>query len=71
MMHGLDIETASPNGGGALDPNEGRIRLVQIASEDGKRVQVYDAYRQPPELIRAAIEAREELIAPRGFGPGL
>ena len=42
-MHGLDIETASPNGGGALDPTQGRIRLVQLS--DGKHVDVYDAYR--------------------------
>ena len=27
-MYGLDIETASPDGGGALDPEQGRIRLV-------------------------------------------
>ena len=60
-MHSLDIETASPNGGGELDPEKGRLRLVQLS--DGKRAQVYDAYRQPLDEIRTAIVARPELIA--------
>ena len=60
-MHGLDIETANPEGGGELDPAKGRLRLVQIS--DGSRVQVYDAYKQPHELLRAAVEVRPELVA--------
>ena len=60
-MHGLDIETANSEGGGELDPAKGRLRLVQIS--DGSRVQVYDAYRQPHELVRAAVEVRPELVA--------
>jgi hypothetical protein len=60
-VHGLDIETANPEGGGELDPAKGRLRLVQIS--DGSRVQVYDAYKQPHELLRAAVEVRPELVA--------
>jgi hypothetical protein len=60
-VHGLDIETANPEGGGELDPVKGRLRLVQLS--DGTRVQVYDAYKQPHELLRAAVEVRPELVA--------
>lgn len=41
-MHGLDIETANPEGGGELDSDKGRLRLVQLS--DGTSAQVYDAY---------------------------
>jgi len=44
-MQGLDIETAKPDGG-ALDPAEGRVRLVQI--RDGDRGRVYDADLEDP-----------------------
>jgi ribonuclease D len=51
-VQGLDIETAKPEGGGALDPDEGYIRLVQI--RDGDKGWVYDADRvDPSPAIRA------------------
>ena len=42
-MHGIDVETAEKNGGGALTPEEGRLRLIQIS--DGKETLVYDALK--------------------------
>jgi ribonuclease D len=54
-MLGLDIETT------ALDPREGRVRLVQIS--DGETADVYDAFKQDADLIRRAIEARDEMAA--------
>ena len=60
-MRGLDIETANPNGGGELDPAKGNLRLLQLS--DGTSVDVYDAYKQPVDVIRAAVESHEELIA--------
>jgi ribonuclease D len=60
-MIGIDVETAGNNGGGALRPEEGRLRTVQIS--DGKEVKVYDAFRQDTDLIRRAVEKHEELVA--------
>src|SRR5215212_9973837 len=60
-MIGIDVETAGNNGGGALRPEEGRLRTVQIS--DGKKVKVYDAFRQDADLIRRAVEEHEELVA--------
>lgn len=39
-MQGLDIETAGPDGRGSLDPETGRIRLVQI--RDDNKGRIYD-----------------------------
>jgi DNA polymerase I-like protein with 3'-5' exonuclease and polymerase domains len=58
-MHGLDIETASPDGGGAIQPSEGNIRLIQIS--DGKVAQVYDSYHVPADTLRGALV--EEFVA--------
>jgi ribonuclease D len=60
-MIGIDVETAGNDGGGALRTEEGRLRTVQIS--DGKKVQVYDAFRQDADVIRGAIDAHEELVA--------
>ena len=61
-MYGLDIETANPEtGGGELDSDKGRLRLVQLS--DGTSAQVYDAYYWPPDDIRAEIADRDELVA--------
>src|SRR5215212_7421455 len=60
-MIGIDVETAGNNGGGALRPEEGRLRTVQIS--DGKKAKVYDVFRQDADLIRRAIEEHEELVA--------
>jgi ribonuclease D len=60
-MIGIDVETAGNNGGGALRPEDGRLRLVQIS--DGKKVKVYDAFRQDKDLIRRAVEEQEDLVA--------
>src|SRR5215217_5248549 len=60
-MHGIDVETAGHEGGGALRTEEGRLRLVQLS--DGKQTYIYDAFRQDQDVIRRAIEAREELVA--------
>jgi DNA polymerase I len=54
-MIGIDVETT------ALSPEEGKLQLVQIL--DGKRARVYDAFRQDADVIRRAVEAREELVA--------
>src|SRR5215213_6056775 len=54
-MHGIDVETT------ALAPEEGHLRLVQVS--DGQETDVYDAFRQDAEVIRRAVEAREELVA--------
>jgi DNA polymerase-1 len=51
-MQGLDIETANPNGGGELDPEKGRVRLVQI--RDGVKGRVYDGH--DPAVIPALRE---------------
>lgn len=48
-MHGIDVETT------ALTPGEGELRLLQIS--DGKEAKVYDAFKQPAEVIRRAVEA--------------
>jgi len=48
-MIGIDVETAGNNGGGALRPEEGRLRTVQIS--DGKKAKVYDVFRQDADLI--------------------
>src|SRR5215217_6012287 len=60
-MIGIDVETAGNNGGGALRPEEGRLRTVQIS--DGKKAKVYDVFRQDADLIRRAVERHEELVA--------
>jgi len=60
-MRGIDIETASPDGGGLLDVHTGRIRLVQIS--DGERTDVYDLDHVNADEVRAAIEEHEELVA--------
>src|SRR5215208_6042600 len=60
-MIGIDVETAGNNGGGALRPEEGRLRLVQLSN--GKKARVYDAFRQDADLIRRAVERHEELVA--------
>jgi ribonuclease D len=54
-MHGIDIETT------ALDPAEGRLRLMQLS--DGEEVTVYDAFRVPDTVLREALEANGELVA--------
>jgi hypothetical protein len=54
-MHGLDVETT------ALDPEEGELRLVQLSN--GTRARVYDAYKQPADLLRSAVESHDELVA--------
>src|SRR5215208_3830797 len=54
-MLGIDVETT------ALRPEEGKLRLVQIS--DGRWAEVYDAFHQEAEVIRRAVEAREELVA--------
>jgi DNA polymerase I-like protein with 3'-5' exonuclease and polymerase domains len=54
-MHGIDVETT------ALDPAEGDLRLVQLS--DSSRALVYDYYKQDADVIRGAIEARDELVA--------
>src|SRR4051794_27232410 len=60
-MHGIDVETAGYHGGGALRTEEGRLRLAQRS--DGRQRNVYDAFRQDQDVIRRAIEARNELVA--------
>jgi DNA polymerase-1 len=60
-VHGIDVETAGNNGGGALTPEEGRLRLVQIS--DGRQTDIYDAFLDDAGVIRKAVEAREELVA--------
>jgi ribonuclease D len=60
-VHGIDVETAGNNGGGALTPEEGRLRLVQIS--DGLRTDIYDAFLDDAEVIRKAVAARGELAA--------
>src|SRR5215212_7901490 len=60
-MHRIDVETAGYEGGGALRTEEGRLRLVQLS--DGRQMDVYDAFRQDHDVIRRAIEARNELVA--------
>src|SRR4051794_313246 len=60
-MHGIDVETAGHNGGGALDPSEGRLRLLQIS--DGTWAKVYDAFRQDTDVLRHALESHDELVA--------
>jgi DNA polymerase I len=60
-MIGIDVETAGKAGGGALDPADGWLRLLQIS--DGETVQVYDAFRQDADAIRRAVEENEELVA--------
>jgi ribonuclease D len=60
-VHGIDVETAGNNGGGALTPEEGSLRLVQIS--DGRQTDIYDAFLDDAEVIRKAIESREELVA--------
>jgi hypothetical protein len=52
-MQGLDIETANAETGrGELDPEKGRVRLVQI--RDGKRGRVYDGHDpRVPDALRA------------------
>src|SRR5215217_5876817 len=57
-MNGIDIETAGYEGGGALTPDEGELRLLQIS--DGKRADVYDAFKQPEETLVRAFEHRGE-----------
>jgi DNA polymerase-1 len=54
-MHGIDVETT------ALWPEEGNLRLLQIS--DGKRADVYDAFRQSEEMLRRAVERQDELVA--------
>jgi ribonuclease D len=60
-VHGIDVETAGNNGGGALTPEEGRLRLVQIS--DGRQTDIYDAFLDDAEVIHKAVEARKELVA--------
>jgi DNA polymerase I len=60
-MIGIDVETAGNKGGGAIRPEDGRLRLVQIS--DGSKVKVYDAFRQDTDLIRRAVEKHEDLVA--------
>jgi hypothetical protein len=55
-MQGLDIETAKPDGGGALDPEEGYIRLVQI--RNGDKGWMYDADLVDPTPALRADAAR-------------
>jgi hypothetical protein len=52
-MQGLGIETAGPDGRGALDPEEGRVRLVQI--RDREKGRVYDADFEDPRLALRAL----------------
>jgi DNA polymerase-1 len=54
-MHGIDVETT------ALTPEEGDLRLVQLSN--GKQAKVYDAFKQPAEVIRRAVESEGELVA--------
>lgn len=54
-MHWIDVETT------ALRPEEGELRLVQIS--DGEEAEVYDAFKQPEEEIRRAVEARSDYVA--------
>src|SRR5215213_11809637 len=56
-MHGIYVETAGNNGGGALTPEEGQLRLVQIS--DGRQTDIYDAFLDDAEVIRKAVAARE------------
>jgi DNA polymerase I len=51
-MHGIDVETT------ALTPEEGDLRLVQLSN--GKQAKVYDAFKQPEDLIRRAVESEGE-----------
>jgi len=60
-VHGIDVETAGYEGGGALETDEGRLRLVQIS--DGKVTDIHDAFLDDHDEIRRAIEEREELVA--------
>jgi DNA polymerase I len=54
-MIGIDVETT------ALWPAEGDLRLLQLS--DGRKVKVYDAFRQDKDLIRRAVEKNDELVA--------
>ena len=54
-MRGIDVETT------ALRPEEGDLRLLQIS--DGKRADVYDAFKQPEEALRRAFEHRSDYVA--------
>jgi len=54
-MHGIDVETT------ALAPEDGKLRLVQIT--DGSKVRAYDAFQQSEDLIRRAVESKEDLVA--------
>jgi hypothetical protein len=51
---GLDIETSGPPQGGALDPHQGQIELVQLST--GKDTLVIDCQRVPLELLREVLE---------------
>jgi|SRR5215208_1473252 len=57
-MQGFDIETAGADGRGELDPEQGRVRLVQI--RDGEKGRVYDADLEDP---RPALRALTEPVA--------
>jgi hypothetical protein len=54
-VHGIDLETT------ALDPAEGRLRLLQLS--DGEEVDVYDAYRVSDTVLREAVEEHPDLVA--------
>src|SRR5215208_3952746 len=54
-MQGIDVETTS------LSPEDGRLRLVQIARAG--RVQVYDLYEDDHDAVRRAIQECDELVA--------
>jgi DNA polymerase-1 len=60
-VHGIDVETAGYDGGGALETDQGRLRLVQIS--DGKQTDIYDAFLDDADVIRQAVTARNELVA--------
>jgi DNA polymerase I len=55
VMIGLDVETT------ALSPDEGNLRLVQIAH--GGKVQVFDLYEDDAETVRDAIRESHGLVA--------
>jgi ribonuclease D len=54
-MRGIDVETTS------LSPDDGRLRLVQIAR--GSNVQLFDMFEEDPEVVRDAIGGTDDLVA--------
>lgn len=67
----IDLETAGPPGrgmDGALNPREGRIRLLQL--HDGQRGVVIDVFEHPIQQFLPALESKILLAHHAGFDLG-